>query len=290
MTGRNKTDGKDTTTVNDRTAGQEQEKIRIKWHQYLLAVLFIIVGVLFIMFKEIDMSIVCKIFAAVFALSGIISIISYCVRDVDKGYWRLDLVSGVMSLFATLLFITGQEAVNRYFPVIAGAILLANGVIKLQHSIDMKRIDRKMKKVTEMWLVVMIFALIGIATGFITVYLTPENDRTMFILIGAALIVAGVSDVFTHIVFSRKVKLYKSGDYKIPEAEAPNEEPANDAAAVDAAAVDAAAQEEVVTPAASENETVTESPAPETVSDDDQVIFEVEMPKFSEENTDDADK
>lgn len=285
MFGRNK-------STAEKSIEQDQDRSRIKWQQYLIAILFILVGVLFIMFKEIDMSVVCKIFAAVFAVSGVFSIISYIVRDVDRVYYRLDLASGVMALFATLLFITGQDAVSEYFPVIAGAILLGNGVIKLQHSIDMKRIDRKMKKVTEMWLVVMIFALIGIAAGFITVYLTPEKERTMFILIGIALIVAGASDVFTHIVFARKVKLYRSGDYLVEETE-----PAKEEAVIEAHAV----QEEALAPAVSELpaaepadeatvEITAEATATDDDSDDDKVLFEVEMPQFSNTETDDTDK
>ena len=78
----------------------------------------------------------------------------------------------------------------------------------------MKRIDRKMKKVTEMWLVVMIFALMCIAAGTISVYLTPQSQRTLFVFIGISLIAAGVTDVFTHIVFNRKVKLFKSGRFE----------------------------------------------------------------------------
>ena len=245
-----------------------QDKVKIKWQHYLIAILFIIVGVLFILFKEIDMTLVCRIFAGVFAVAGIISLLSYCVRDVEKGYWRLDLVVGLMALFAALLFITGKEAVTGHFPVIVGTILLANGVIKLQHSIDMKRIDRKMKKVTEMWLVVMIFALFGIAAGFVTVYLTPENERTMFIVVGSAMIVAGVSDVFTHIVFGRKVKAFKNENTETPE-----EEPGK-------------------TEDVKQEETEADAPeqTPEGDSDDEQVIFEVETPKTSEENTDDTDQ
>ena len=68
-----------------------------------------------------------------------------------------------------------------------------------------------MKKVTEMWLVVMIFALMCIAAGSVAVYLTPQEQRTLFIFIGISLIAAGATDVFTHIVFNRKVKIFKSG-------------------------------------------------------------------------------
>ena len=250
---------------------QEQEKIRSKWQQYLISILFVLVGILFVSYESMDVSFVCKLFAIVFAAAGIISIISYFIKDVDKGYYRLDLAYGVMALFIALLFITGKDAVESYYPMIAGIILLGNGVIKLQHSIDMKRIDRKMKKVTEMWLVVMIFALIGIAAGFITVYLTPEKPRTLFILTGIALIVAGLSDIFTHIVFGKKVKAFKNGDFETEEHDVsvtPEPEP-----------------EEVQETEAEPSEEATE-PKDVTEEEDegDKVLFEVETQE------DDADK
>ncbi len=192
---------------------KEQKENHLKWYLYLLSLMFVLVGAVFIAYVEIDVPFICMFMACVFAVAGIISIISYCVRDVATGYYRLDLVYGVIAAFAALIFYTKQDVVGVYFPIIAGFILFANGVVKLQHSIDMKRIDRKMKKVTEIWLVVMIFALVCIAAGFITVYMTPENSRTMFVFTGIAFIVAGASDVFTHIVFNSKVRVFRSGDY-----------------------------------------------------------------------------
>ena len=195
---------------------EEEQKVQkenqLKWHHYLISFLFVLVGAVLIAYKGIDIPFICRFFACVFAIAGVICVLSYCIKDVSTGYYRLDLVYGVMLLFAALLFITKQDAVGAYFPIIAGVILFANGVVKLQHSIDMKRIDKKMKKVTEMWLVVMIFALMCIAAGSVAVYLTPQEQRTLFIFIGISLIAAGATDVFTHIVFNRKVKIFKSGE------------------------------------------------------------------------------
>ena len=194
---------------------EEEQKVQrenqLKWHHYLISFLFVLVGAVLIAYKGIDIPFICSFFACVLAVAGVICVLSYCIKDVSTGYYRLDLVYGIMLLFASLLFYTKQDAVGAYFPIIAGVILFANGVVKLQHSIDMKRIDKKMKRVTEMWLVVMIFALMCIAAGSVAVYLTPQEQRTLFIFIGISLIVAGSTDVFTHIVFNRKVKIFKSG-------------------------------------------------------------------------------
>ncbi len=201
----------------------EENENQLKWYHYLNSLLFVFVGAVFVMYSQINMMFICSFFGCVFAAAGLISLITYIVRDVSSGYYRLDLVYGAMAGFAALLFFTKKDIVGEYFPIIIGCILLGNGFIKLQHSIDMKRIDRKMKKVTEMWLVVMIFALMCMASGFISVYLTPEKERTLFVFVGISLIVAGVTDIFTHIVFNKKVRAFRkaceeeSEDEKSPE-------------------------------------------------------------------------
>ncbi|MCR5686442.1 MAG: DUF308 domain-containing protein [Lachnospiraceae bacterium] len=196
-----------------------QKENQLKWYHYLLSALFILSGAVFIGYTGIDITFICRFLAVVFAAAGVISILMYCFKDVSSGYYRLELVYGVMSVFAAVIFLTKQDVIGIYFPVIAGCILFGNGVIKLQHSIDMKRIDRKMKKVTEMWLVVMIFALLCISAGAVAVYLTPTDDRKLFLFIGIAFVVAGITDVITHIVFNGKVRIFKSGNYLTEETE-----------------------------------------------------------------------
>ena len=255
---------------------EKKENDQLKWHHYLIAILFVLVGAVFIVYKQIDIPMICKVFSVVFAIAGIISILSYCIKDVAVGYYRLDLVYGLMALVAALLFFTNQDSIGDYFSVIAGIILIGNGVIKLQHSIDMKRIDRKMKKITEAWLVVMIFAIIGSAAGFVMLYLTPQEPRTLFILLGVALIVAGVSDIFTHIVFNKKVKAFRNGDYTVETKQ-------EETVSVPEETMTIQEQEEV------------QDPDP----DRDQVVFEVESSEAEtseedngsgEENTDAADQ
>ena len=198
---------------------KEQRKNQQKWQQYLTSILLILAGLVFTVYTQIDVAFICKFAAFIFAVSGLVSIVSYIVRDVTEGYYRLDLVYGIMLAFLALLFFTKQDVMDSYFPVLAGLVLFGNGVIKLQHSIDMKRIDRKMKKVTEAWLVVMIFALMCIAAGSVTVYMTTPKERTVFLIVGISFMVAGMSDIFTGIVFGRKVREFKSGRFETAEEE-----------------------------------------------------------------------
>ena len=182
----------------------------LKFYHYILSVLFVLVGTVLIAYSEIDMDFICKFAAGVFAVAGLVSIVSYCIRDAAVNYYRLDLVYGMMALFLALVFITKQDEIAEYLPILIGCILVANGVVKFQHSIDMKRIDRKVKKVSEAWLVVMIFAIICTAAGVITIYIPFSDDRALFIFVGIAFIVAGVTDIIAHFVFNRKVKSFRS--------------------------------------------------------------------------------
>ena len=97
----------------------EQKENQLKWHSYLIAVLMTLIGLVFTIYKEINISFVCTVFAVVFAIAGIISVVTYCVKDVTSGYYRLDLAYGIMSVFAALLFYLKQDLFEVYFPVIA---------------------------------------------------------------------------------------------------------------------------------------------------------------------------
>ena len=197
---------------------------QLKWYHYLISLMFVFVGVVFIVYTQIDITFICYFLGCVFAVAGVVSILTYIIRDVSSGYYRLDLVYGIMAAFAALLFYTKTEIVREYFPLIIGCILLGNGVVKLQHSIDMKRIDRKMKKVTEMWLVVMIFAILCISAGFISVYLAPDKERTLFVFVGISLAAAGITDIFTHIAFNRKVREFGRSSEEAAAEDQPFEE------------------------------------------------------------------
>lgn len=181
---------------------------KFRFRHFLVPVLFILMGIVFIAYTKLDVKFLSRFFAFVFALSGVGMILSYIVKDIEAGYYRLDLVYGVMSLYIAVLCATKQDIIETYFPMLIGSIIFGNGVVKLQHSIDMKRIDRKMKTVTERWLVVMIFALVCIACGAITIYLLPSSGRTLFVFVGAALLFAGATDIFTHVGFARKIRAY----------------------------------------------------------------------------------
>lgn len=196
---------------------KEQKVSQQKWHHFLTSLLLVLAGLVFIIYTPIDVAFICRLAACIFAVAGLVSIVSYIVRDVETGYYRLELVTGIMLMFFALVFYTKQDVMESNFPVIAGIILFTNGVIKLQHSIDMKRIDRKMKKVTEGWLVVMIFALMCIAAGTVIVYMTPSQDKKMFLIIGISFVVAGLTDIFTGMTFTGKVKDFKSGKYLTEE-------------------------------------------------------------------------
>ena len=180
----------------------------MKLYHYLLSILLILTGLVFIVYADIDIEFIFILAACVFAVAGVASIISYFVRDAEESFYRLDLVHGIMALFLALVFVTKREEIAEYFSIMIGCILVANGVVKLQHAVDMKRIDRKMRKVTETWLIVVIFSLLCIAAGTIAIYAPPSEERTLFIYFGIAFVVAGITDIFTQLVFNRKVRAF----------------------------------------------------------------------------------
>ncbi|MBO4267338.1 MAG: DUF308 domain-containing protein [Lachnospiraceae bacterium] len=180
----------------------------MKLYHYLLSIVLILTGLVFLVYSEIEVEFICIVAACAFAVAGIASVISYFVREAAESFYRLDLVHGIMALFLAVVFVTKREEIAEYFSIMIGCILVANGVVKLQHAVDMKRIDRKMRKVTETWLIVVIFSLLVIAAGTIAIYAPPSEERTLFVYFGIAFVVAGITDIFTQFVFNRKVRSF----------------------------------------------------------------------------------
>ena len=45
---------------------EKKENDQLKWHHYLIAILFVLVGAVFIVYKQIDIPMICKVFSVVF--------------------------------------------------------------------------------------------------------------------------------------------------------------------------------------------------------------------------------
>lgn len=133
------------------------------------AIISIVLGVAFIV-KPYEVSVYCGYgVGGLIALVGLVYIVIYFVRKPVSGEYRSEFAIGLLAMLAGAYvalsgLITGGSGVG-YVLVIAilGVLIVADGLMKLQYSIDIARM-----KFPRWWLL-LIFAVLGIGVGIITV-------------------------------------------------------------------------------------------------------------------------
>lgn len=203
---------------------------RMKISSSLLSVLCILLGVVLVAFPDTTMRTVCYIFAGCLLLVGLYYVIAYFRKDLMEAYYQYDLVIGMVVLVIGICIILKVDAVITMIPMLMGIIVFANGIVKLQHAIDLKRAQ------FSGWVYVLVFALLCIAIS-IVLLLEPKSMAEIFTrLVGIGFIFGGVTDMITLFFLTKQIKVLRR---------AKEEAEAVDVEATEEAAEENEAQEEV---------------------------------------------
>jgi uncharacterized membrane protein HdeD (DUF308 family) len=132
--------------------------------------------------------------------------LAYFIKKEEREENR-DAFSGALTaLLIGLFIIIKPELVAQIIPFICGIIIIVNGVSNLQYAIDLKKYSHKL------WWTVLVSALISVVVGSLIVFDPFTAATTLTVLIGAALIFTGLSNIWRYICIIRKLKKVKSSD------------------------------------------------------------------------------
>lgn len=84
-----------------------------------------------------------------------------------------------------------------------GLAVLISGLIKLQHAVDLFRAKIQGS------ILLFLMAVISIILGVLAIVNPFEAAATLIMIIGAGLLISGITDIFSGIYFLRKVNDYK---------------------------------------------------------------------------------
>ena len=175
---------------------------------FVIPVVYIILGLVMVIFPQTTMKTFCLSLGAIAAVLGIVSLISYFSRDAVDYVYRYDFVNGVLLILLGLLFIVKMELITELIPIMLGVMILANGVMKLQHAIDLKRIG------FNGWLYVLVFSLLSLLVGVVCVLQPAFIAAILVILMGISFLFCGLTDFITLFFLSRRLKEFVNGAVK----------------------------------------------------------------------------
>ncbi len=174
---------------------------KMKVSSTLLSVLCVLLGIILVAFPDTTIRTICYIFASCLLAVGLFYVIAYFRKDLMEAYYQYDLVIGTVIIVIGICIILKVDMVITMIPMLMGIVVFANGIVKLQHAIDLKRAQ------FGGWVYVFVFALLCIAIA-IVLLLEPKSMAKIFTrLVGIGFIFGGVTDLITLFFLTKQIKV-----------------------------------------------------------------------------------
>ena len=150
------------------------------------AVALIIIGLMFIIFRDTSLTVICYVAGALLMLWGVLCLVTFFATGMGKAQSG-DLTLGLLLLLVALLLFIKPWVITGILTVLFGIALIIDGAVKLQQFIAMNK-----AKIKTRW-AVLVIAIISLVLGILIVF-DPFGGAIM-IFAGVSLIVAGVMDL-----------------------------------------------------------------------------------------------
>lgn len=167
----------------------------------VFAVASVLVGVGFILYPDIIQSYSSYIIGGIMAVIGVISIIWYFARKAMDGVYRSEFAVGVIAIAAGAYVALLSDGTLSFILVVMGLLCAADGLLKIQYTLDLARMHYKK------WWIVLITGVLSIAAGVVIVMglltdLAGSKIQDQLMYIGAAFILNCVLDIVALIVIA----------------------------------------------------------------------------------------
>lgn len=177
---------------------------QLKWNLILLAVIFIALGIVLILWPGATMKTICYLLAAMLLAIGVVSLINYLRKDISGIIYRYDLVVGLCAILGGILVIVKVDELTDLIPAVLGFLVTMSGIMKMQNSVDMLRLGHGT------WHVAFAMAIVNIVAGIVLLMNPFEAAQILIMCLGIALVYSGITDLYVTISISRRLSKIKT--------------------------------------------------------------------------------
>ena len=177
---------------------------QLKWNLILLAVIFIALGIVLILWPGATMKTICYLLAAMLLAIGVVSLINYLRKDISGIIYCYDLVVGLCAILGGILVIVKVDKLTDLIPAVLGFLVTMSGIMKMQNSVDMLRLGHGT------WHVAFAMAIVNIVAGIVLLMNPFEAAQILIMCLGIALVYSGITDLYVTISISRRLSRLKT--------------------------------------------------------------------------------
>jgi uncharacterized membrane protein HdeD (DUF308 family) len=173
-----------------------------KFENILSAIMYVIIGLLLMLFPDSIAKSICYAIAVVIIVIGIIKIISFLMKDAQEGFARTGLVSGILFIIAGIFVIIRAKVIISIIPFVLGILILFSGISKLQNALQLRNYTRDNNDA------MLVAAAVNIILGIILAFNPFRAAKFMLVILGICMVLTGLSDIIGGIYSYKKVKEY----------------------------------------------------------------------------------
>ena len=168
-----------------------------------LSILYLILGVVLILWPTIVMDIICYAFGAILLLYGIFAIVGFYRSEDRKGGAFLWLFLGIVAAAVGAVMVIYPPLIQGVIPVILGLYIAIDALLSVKRTLELQRMDYSH------WNINLILSLVSAGLGIFVVFHPLLTEAALFRVIGIVLLYAGVSDLWTIFQLSQWTKEYR---------------------------------------------------------------------------------
>ena len=152
----------------------------------ILSAIFCALGVLLMTDPGLSVALIGDIVGIVLVAFGIIKLVGYISKDLYRLAFQFDLAFGILLIALGLVLLIKPESTMNILCVILGIEIIADGLFKVQTSLDARRFG------LNTWWLILSLAIIAGAIGAVLIFYPSESVRALTWVLGLSLLVEGV--------------------------------------------------------------------------------------------------
>ncbi len=179
---------------------------RIKLDVIIGAVCCIAFGIVLILWPTEVTTIACKMIAAVIAVLGLVTLISYLLNTKEKH--RINLPLGLVLLFIGIWIFLKPNSIQSMLLIGIGVVLFVHGFEDFKYALETRRYGY------EFYWVILLMSVVGMGLGIACIVDSFGVISVALAFVGLALIYDGITDIW---IVSRIAKTAKSVKQQVDE-------------------------------------------------------------------------
>jgi len=151
----------------------------------VLSVLFCVLGVMLCFNPQFSALLFSRLLGIVMIVFGLIKLVGYFSRDLFRLAFQYDLASGILIIALGIIALTHAEGTVGFLSIVLGICVSADGLFKVQISLDAKRFGIRS------WWLILILAVVTGAFGALLLVNPGNSAGLLGVFFGLSLLAEG---------------------------------------------------------------------------------------------------